>query len=99
MNLLDYYVLQSNESYPTESFSQAEILEKQWRFEFSKISQKVHGCHGNIHEVIGGTELFWMEYTYKEKSQSSNSKLQTVLKMCCDLGEGAQSAPPAPWPG
>ena len=38
---LDYYDVQSIESYPTESFSQAEILEKQWRFEFSKISQKI----------------------------------------------------------
>ena len=28
-----------------------------------------------------------------EKSQSSNSKLQAVFKICRDLGEGAQSAP------
>ena len=46
--------------------------------------------------LIGGTELFLMENTKKEKSQSSNSKLQAVFKICCDLGEGAQSAP---WPG
>ena len=40
-NLLDYYDVQSTERYPTESFSQAKILEKQWRFEFSKINQKI----------------------------------------------------------
>ena len=28
-----------------------------------------------------------MENTWKEKSQSSNSKLQAVLKICCDFGE------------
>ena len=38
--------------------------------------------------LIGGTEFFWMEYAYKEKSQRCNSKLQAVLKICCDLGEG-----------
>ena len=39
-----------------------------------------------------------MEYTYKKKSLRSNSKLQAVLKICCDLGEGVQSAPLA-WIG
>ena len=31
MNFFDYFDVQSIESYLTESFSQAEILEKQWR--------------------------------------------------------------------
>ena len=34
-----------------------------------------------------------MEYTEKEKPQSSNSKLQAVLKICCDLGEGHKVPP------
>ena len=39
---LEYYDVQSIEKgYPTESFSQLEILEKQLRFKFSKLSQKV----------------------------------------------------------
>ena len=36
INLLDYFDVQSIESYLTESFSQAEILEKQSRFDFQK---------------------------------------------------------------
>ena len=38
---LDCFVVQSIEGYPTESFSQVEIHEKQGRFDFSKLSQKV----------------------------------------------------------
>ena len=41
IELVDYYDDQSIESYPTESFSQEEILEKQLIFEFSKLSRKV----------------------------------------------------------
>ena len=44
--------------------------------------------------LTGWTKHFLMENTQKEKSQSSHSKLQSILKICCDLGEGAQSAPP-----
>ena len=64
MNFLEYYDVQSIEGYPTESFSQVEILEKQRRFEFSKLSQKVvwlpwqHTCG-----LIGGTDLFLTENT------------------------------------
>ena len=48
-----------SEGYPTESFSQVEILEKQWRFEFSKISQKVAWLPWqHTGGLIGGTELF-----------------------------------------
>ena len=50
LNLLEYYDVKSIEAYPTESFSQVEILEKELQFEFSKISQKLHGSHGNLHE-------------------------------------------------
>ena len=39
---------QSIEGYPAESFSQVEILEKLWRFEFSKISRKV-ALHTSSH--------------------------------------------------
>ena len=68
------------------SFSQAEILEKQWRFEFSKISQKVAWLPWQrTRGLIDETELFLMENAYKEKSQSSNSTLQAILKICCDL--------------
>ena len=38
---LEFYDVQSLEGYPTESFSQVEIPEKQWRFEFSRLSRKV----------------------------------------------------------
>ena len=48
--------------------------------------------------LISGTELFWMEKTYKVKPHSSNSKLQAVLKICGELGEGAQRDPLA-WIG
>ena len=59
MNLLDYFDVQSIESYLTESFSQAEILQKQSRFEFSKISRKVPWLlWQHTRELIGGTELF-----------------------------------------
>ena len=51
-----------------------------------KKTKKLHGWH--TRGLIGGTELFLMENTYKEKSQSSYSKLQAVLKICCDLGDG-----------
>ena len=99
LNFLEYYDVKSIEAYPTESFSQVEILEKELQFEFSKISQKLHGCHGNIKwGLIGGTELFLMENTYKEISQGSYSKLQAVLKICCDLGEGGTKCPLA-WIG
>ena len=37
---------------------------------------------------------FLMENTIKEKSQSSNSKLQAVLKIFCGLGEGGTNCPP-----
>ena len=35
MELFEYYDVQSTEAYPTESFSQVKILEKEWRFKFS----------------------------------------------------------------
>ena len=38
---LEFYDVQSLEGYPTESFSQVEIIKKQWRFGFSELSQKV----------------------------------------------------------
>ena len=49
------------EGYPTESFSQVEILEK-WRIKFSKISQKVAWLPWqHAGGLIGGTELFLMK--------------------------------------
>ena len=41
LNFLEFYYVQRIEGYRTGSFSQMEILEKQWRFEFSKLSRKV----------------------------------------------------------
>ena len=50
LNFLEYYDVRSIEGYPTESFSQVEIPETQWRFEFSKKAKRLHICHGNVHE-------------------------------------------------
>ena len=47
---------------------------------------------------------YWWNLTFlngiyiEKKSKSGNSKLQSVLKICCLFGEGAQSAPLA-WIG
>ena len=46
---LEYYDVSSIEGYLIESLSEVEILEKQWRFEFSKLCLKDASCHGNIH--------------------------------------------------
>ena len=59
IELIILFGVQSIESYSTESFSQAEILEKQWKFEFSKISQKVAWLPWqHARGLIGGNELF-----------------------------------------
>ena len=41
LNFLEHCDVQSIEGYPTERFFKVEMLEKPWRFEFSKLSQKV----------------------------------------------------------
>ena len=75
------------------------MLEKQWRFEFSKLSRKVVWLlRQHTWGLISGTDLSRMENTQKEKSQNGNSNLQAVLKICCDFGDGAQSVPGA-WIG
>ena len=67
LKFLEYYDVQSIKGYPTESFSHVEILEKQWRFEFSKLSQKVAWLPWqHTLGLIGETELFLMENTKKE---------------------------------
>ena len=59
INFLEYYDVQSLEGYPTESFSQAGILEKQWRLEFSKLYQKVAWLPWqHTLGLYGGTEFF-----------------------------------------
>ena len=50
LNFLEYSDVQSLDCYPTESFCQQEILEKQWRIKLSRLSRKSYGCHGNIRE-------------------------------------------------
>ena len=65
---------------------------------FKNKPKKLPSCHGNIQEGWL-VELNFPNGKYiNENSQSRNSKLQAVLKMFCDLGEGAQSAPLA-WIG
>ena len=47
----------------------------------------------------------WWNWTFlkgiyiEKNSPSSNSKLQAVLEICCDLGEGHKVPLPPPWPG
>ena len=53
-----------HKGYPTDSFSQVEILEKQWRLKFSKTSRKVAWLQWqHTSGLTGGTELFLMENT------------------------------------
>ena len=40
----------------------------------------------------------FLKGTYIDNSQSCNSKLQAVLKICCDIGEG-HKVPPLAWIG
>ena len=71
----EYCDVQSIEGYPTESFFQLEILAKQRRFEFSKLSRKVVSCHGKIHQDLL-LELNFSEWKYHRK-KVQKQKIQT----------------------
>ena len=63
---------------------------------FQKSAKRLHGCHGNIHEG-GWVELNFSQWKiHVKKSQSNNSKLLTVQKICCEFGEGPHKV--LPWP-
>ena len=53
----------------------------------------MYGSHATYIRVDWWNWTFLNGKYLGKKSQSSNSKLQAVLKICCDFGEGAQCAP------
>ena len=71
------------------------ILEKQWRFEFSKLNRKVLFLPWqHTWGLIGGANFSEWKIPRK-KSQISNSQLRAILKRCCDFGEGGgHNVPP-----